>query len=381
MKIALLSSGLGHVKRGIETWTEDLARALAARGVDITVYKGAGKKDHVYERVIPCLKRSSALNKRLIKYRPGFLWRIGLATHYTLEETTFTWNLLPELIFKQYDIIHTQDPDVAYILQKVCRAGLLRSKVILAHGTEEDFGFLNQLDYVQHLAPYHLEEARANGVKNKKDFAIGNFIDTEKFRPEIKTDLRRELGIPQEAFVVGCVAAIKKFHKRIDYLIDEMAKVEDANVYLLVAGASGPVTEELIASAKEKLGSRAVFLRDFSRNRIPEVFAAIDLFALCSLKEMMPIALLESISSGVPAVINRYPVEEWMIGPGGESIDMSASGALADAVIKYAENPDLLSEKASAARKHAVDHFSEEAIVNRIISMYNEILGELHGKK
>jgi hypothetical protein len=54
-----------------------------------------------------------------------------------------------------------------------------------------------------------------------------NFIDTTLYRPiknsEEKRSIRQNLGIPENAFVIGTAAAIKKHHKRIDYLIREFA--------------------------------------------------------------------------------------------------------------------------------------------------------------
>ena len=41
MRIAIASSGLGHVARGIETWALTLAEALAERGVNTTLFCGA----------------------------------------------------------------------------------------------------------------------------------------------------------------------------------------------------------------------------------------------------------------------------------------------------------------------------------------------------
>ncbi|MDE2222746.1 MAG: glycosyltransferase family 4 protein [Candidatus Omnitrophica bacterium] len=374
LKIALTSCGLGHVKRGIETWAEDLGRELSScKTVKVTLYKGAGKVNVPYEVVIPCLKRTSAFNKWLVKHRPSFCWRFGLSTNYTLEETTFALNLLPELFVKQYDIIHTQDPDVAFILQHFCRWCWLKSKVILGHGTEEGFEFLKAFDYLQHLAPYHKQEAESAGVKSKQSFAIGNFIDTETFQPGMPQRLRQEIGIPQDAFVVLSVAAIKKQHKRIDYLIDEVAGIRNDKVYLLVAGAKENETEELIREAEKKLGSRAVFLTNFPRSRIQEVYAAADVFVLCSLKEMMPIALLEALASGLPAIINRYPVEEWMIGRGGDAIDMSRPGELSLAVEKYLDLK-YNNEKSQAAREQAVRNFSKEAVLGQYLKMYESTL-------
>ena len=282
MKIALLSSGLGHIKRGVETWTEDLAVALKECNIDVTVYCGErmGSRPEFVE--IPCLKRTHLISKWLLKLKLPFLWRFGFGGGYTTEQFSFTHNILPVLKREQYDIIHTQDPHVAMICEKYYKQGLIKSKTILAHGTEEPFEFLNKLSYVQHLAPYHQQEAKDNGVKNIGTFAIGNFIETDKFMPDVKTDLRKELGVPEDAFVVLSVAAIKRVHKRIDYLINEVSGINDENVYLLVAGGKESDSDELIQVAKERMGDRVKFLVNYPRDRIAAVYACADVFALCS---------------------------------------------------------------------------------------------------
>lgn len=374
MKIALLSSGLGFIKRGIETWTEDLYVALKERNMDVTVYCGEKIEQYPEFNKVKCLKRTAPLSQWLLKSKFPFVWKFGLGGGYLTEQITFAKNILPELKLHQYDIIHTQDPHVALLCEQYFQKKLIKSKVILAHGTEEPFNFLDKLSYLQHLAPFHQEEANQNNVKNVKSFAIGNFIETDKFTPNIKTNLRKELGIPEDAFVVGCIAAIKRHHKRIDYLIDEVSQIADNNIYLLVAGGREGDTDELIQIAKEKMGERAKFLINFPRTRIQEVFAASNIYVLCSLKEMMPIALLEAISSGLPAIVHKYPVEEWMIGPGGESIDMSAECELTDTILQYYNDEDLCQQKSTLARQHAVDNFSKDAIVDKIIVMYEEIL-------
>ena len=41
MKIAIVSSGLWHVRRGIEVWASTLAGALAEKGMDVTLFCGS----------------------------------------------------------------------------------------------------------------------------------------------------------------------------------------------------------------------------------------------------------------------------------------------------------------------------------------------------
>ncbi len=95
-----------------------------------------------------------------------------------------------------------------------------------------------------------------------------------------------------------------------------------------------------------------------------------DLFALCSLKEMMPIALLEAAASGLPCLVNRHPVLEWMIGPGGDAIDMAAPGELARTLERYLLDPARRSEKGRDARRHCIDNFSRDSVVNQILAYY-----------
>lgn len=371
-KIALISTGLGHVKRGIETWTEDLGKALYERGLDVTVYKGGGRLEAPYEKIIGCLRRDLPITKTIIKVRPKFMWRFGLSTPYALEEMTFSWNIIPELILKQYDIIHTQDAHVADFIHTMQKLKLIKSEVILAHGTEEPFEFLARFKYIQHLAPYHMEEMKQNGFDVSKHFAIGNFVDTKLFTPEYKSALRKELNIPEEAFVVVSVAAIKKTHKRVDYLIQEVSQFKNDNTYLIVAGAFEKESPEVMDLGQKLLGDKVKFLKNFPRQRIMDVFRSADVYALCSLKEMMPIALLEAISSGLPAIVHKYPVEEWMIGQGGESIDMGQSGALAKTILKY-QNKAYTREKSERAREHAQKLFAKNVVLDEIIKMYDKI--------
>jgi 1,2-diacylglycerol 3-alpha-glucosyltransferase len=385
VKIAIASSGLGHVNRGIEAWAEDLGRALYNRGVTTIVCKGGGDKQRNYERVIPCWTRESDQAGKLLRRMPRFLgWRIGLGSGYTIEQTTFTWNLIKVLRRERIDILHVQDPQVAVLVQRARRLGLVRTRTILAHGTEEPHSFLRRIHYLQHLAPWHLEEAKAAGCYRPTWTAIPNFIDTELFqeaRPEHRAagGIREELGIRTDAVVLLVAAAIKRGHKRIDYVLGEFAAARerrpDLPIYLVIAGGWEKETDALIAEGTRSLGDRVRFLVRFPRSRMPELYRAADLFALGSLKEMMPIALLEATASGLPCLVNRHPVMEWMIGPGGESLDLSRPGILADVIMRLASDPQRRGELGRLAREHCVSQFGRDRVVDQILEYYGQVMG------
>ncbi|MBN1671854.1 MAG: glycosyltransferase family 4 protein [Kiritimatiellae bacterium] len=474
MKVAVASSGLGHVARGIETWARDTAAGLHEAGADVTLFAGARTEDAgsqgqgratspnvggaVRTVVVGCVQRGAPRAGRLARLTPRWAWRSGLRTTYGWEQFTFWWRLWPKLRRGRFDILHVQDPMLAFWCRAFRRWGLLRTREILAHGTEEPPEFIAGFECVQHLAPWHLEQAleacRAEGAAGKSNVAacgsqvedgksrtgagsagrvasirpywvaIPNFVDCDLFRPAASAAERRHarerFGIPVDAYVIGAVAAVKRPHKRIDYLIREFAEfrsgVEDgksqvqgrrsnagsgesvegkaeepAEPFLVIAGARTEQSEDLVRMAESLVPGRMAVLFDMPREDMPVLYRAMDVFVLASLFEMMPIAVLEAIASGLPVLANGHPVLEWMLGGGpgdgapaeageqapleaGRCIDMAAPGALARALRELP--PEALAAYRPRARQRAQRLFSKQAVVQQCLAYYRQVCPE-----
>lgn len=372
VRIALTCSGLSHVRRGVETWSQEAFEALRAQGVPVTLFKGSGVNGVPAMRVLPCIRRGSSLSNLLARILPAFSWRVGLGSAYQTEQTTFALSLLASGIGR-FDLVHTKDPQVALLLQAARRSGVSRARVLLNHGTEEPPAFLQRFDYLQHLAPFHLEEAQQQGVQARRQFVVPNFVDTQRFQPGGGHALRRELGIPDGAFMVLCVAAIKRHHKRIDWLLREIAGVPEA--HLVLAGSSTPETPELLRMGQELLGSRLRCLVDRAHDRMPELYRAADAFALCSLKEMLSNAVLEALASGVPCLVSTHPVNRWAVADGGQAVDMEQPGALAQA-LRSLQEPGYRLAVARRARQRALAVFATDIVVAQQLAMYRDVLSD-----
>ena len=445
LKVAIASSGLGHVARGIETWALDTAAALTELGVDVTLFAAGEIADKPNQQsnqcsdppvlqscafrevvLLSCMRRFDAGTRKLARMMPQFMWRWGLKSAYGWEEFTFWLRLWPRLCRGRFDVLHVQDSWLAYWCRQFRKLGLVKTKEILGHGTQEPVEWLAQFEYVQHLAPYHreqaleslksLDQAQASGVRKKKRSSIAprphwvsipNFVDTEMFRPAYdaaeKAECREAFGIPLDAFVIGTAATVKKPHKRIDYLIREFAEhlkcqtlcgpdstyhisdqspeLQSSNhpsihrPHLLVAGARTPQSGKLVAMAESMAPGHIAFLFDLPRERMPAFYRSLDVFMLVSLFEMMPIAVLEALSSGLPVVANRIPQLQWIIGDndaapprGGICLDMSRRGAVIDFLGNVKQYPLDVWRKHSRQRVEAM--FSRNVVARMYVEYY-----------
>jgi glycosyltransferase involved in cell wall biosynthesis len=378
LKIAIASSGLAHVRRGVETWAQDLGAALRKRGVEATTFQGSAGPGET-GTVVPCWKRFDAKAQRVVRLlRPVGGWRFGLGSGYEVEQTTFALNLWPR-IRRSFDILHVQDPHVALLFEYLHRAGLSRPRVVLAHGTEEETEFLRRFSYLQHLAPNYLEDWEAFRPPRQAAFAIPNFVDIDRFRPGDKIAARAAAGLPEipgDALIFLSVGALKNTHKRMDYLMREFSawrRTQPGNAMLVIVGARDYETDEILRLGAELDPDAIRLLENVTRDRVLNLLQAADVFTLASLHEMMPIAVLEALAAGLPVACNDDPTLRWMVGDAGSIGDISRPGGLAAQFTAMLDG-ERRAQMSVAARQRAENMFSEAVVVDRILAMYHEVM-------
>ena len=303
-------------------------------------------------------------------------WRYGFGSGYQLEQTTFALKLWPR-IRADYDLLHVQDPYLAEIMEQLYRRRISRPRVILAHGTEEPIKTLQKYSFLQHLAPCYAEDWQENRPEKQKVYAVPNFVSMRQFTPANRCAAREAWNLPQNALIVLCVAAIKRTHKRMDALIEEFAAFSEhypAPALLVIAGGREPESDSIIAKGREQLGGKMRLMEGVGREQIASLYQAADVFALASLHEMMPIAVLEALASGLPVACNDTPTLRWMVGGAGCLNDIAVPENLA-AQLNALANPERRAALSRAARTQAEQNFSTEAVVSQIRAMYRNVMG------
>lgn len=146
------------------------------------------------------------------------------------------------------------------------------------------------------------EELIGYKVAKERIVFIPNAIVTTDFAKGVVTsELRQQLAIPPQAFVVGAVGRLAR-EKGYDTLIRSAAQVvrQHPQTYFVIVGEGAQKEElqQLIVSLN--LQNNVILPGYFSDIR--HVFAILDLYVLSSLKEGLPNVVLEAMAMEVPII-------------------------------------------------------------------------------
>ncbi len=213
---------------------------------------------------------------------------------------------------------------------------------------------------------------------------VCNAVDTERFRPatgEERGALRRELGLPPGlalVLFVGYFALDKRPH-----LLYEAWAAAGVTSGLVLVGATkrsyGEVDPGLADTIRQRAASAglsdSVFFVESSRT-IEKYFRAADLYVLPSIREGLPIALLEAMACALPCIASRLP------GSTDALIDDGVNGVLvapdhphdfAAAIKRLLEDAATAARLGSAARRTIVERYSIQSTSAAWHSAYREL--------
>jgi len=154
------------------------------------------------------------------------------------------------------------------------------------------------------------ESGKATVLPNAFDIDPYVSFDRDK-----RMALRKELGVPERALVLGHVGrfASQKNHAFLVSVMKTLMSL-DSDVYLVLVG-DGPlrrqIENEVVSSGLE---GRVRFLG--MRSEIPQLLNVFDVFVFPSLYEGLGIAVIEAQAAGVPCVVSSAVPSEVDLGLG-----------------------------------------------------------------
>lgn len=212
-------------------------------------------------------------------------------------------------------------------------------------------------------------------VAERKVAVIENGIDLERYqrRAELRAEVRSELGLAEDALVLGTVSRLVEC-KNLGLLLRAALPRLGEHTQLVVVG-DGAERMNLEALANRHPGGRFVHFLGH-RADVGRLLNALDLFALSSSTEGHPIAVIEAMAMSLPVLAT---------GVGGipEMVEDGKTGFLAplDEQAYHRRLADALDQRASwpamgaAARAAAQARFSSDTMVDRYLELYQRLTG------
>jgi len=210
---------------------------------------------------------------------------------------------------------------------------------------------------------------------------IYNGVDHLRFFPDVSQSRRHgpEGFFVENAFVVGSVGRmeeVKNYPNLVKAFLRIFEQQSEARerLRLMIVG-DGSTRQECVRLVQEAGAEKYVWFPG-ERSDIPELMRMMDLFVLPSLAEGISNTILEAMSSGLPVVATR-------VGGNVELVEDEKTGKLvtsgnvvelAEAILEYYTESELLALHGQSARQRIEAEFSMASMINSYLSVYDQAL-------
>jgi len=237
-----------------------------------------------------------------------------------------------------------------------------------------DKKFITRFDRVVSVSLPVKEALIDAGVKEKNVHLISNGIDIQTFALGPNVDCFAG-DMPEGVTRIGCVGRISE-EKGLDYLLNAAHDLlkHRTDCHFVIVG-DGP----LLDSLKEQAARLDILdYVHFTGRRadIPEVLASLDIFAMPSLTEGQPMALLEAMASGLPIIASAVGDIPKILKNGelGIIIPPADTARLTEAILTYLDSPLQASEMSDRARRAAEEQYSSARMAREYEEVYEALV-------
>lgn len=219
----------------------------------------------------------------------------------------------------EYKIVHSHLDCMAGLPLKYAKRNSVPVRIAHAHSTNQtkDKKYLLKLLFKMNIKKNATDLfacAQDAGIwmfRCNQFHVMNNAIDAKAYvvNIEIGKEVRQELQIPEDAFVVGHVGrfAPPKNHKFIVEIFSEVLKVKHNSFLLLVGDGELKKEIEILTSV---LGIKNQVIFTGMRSDVNRILQAMDVFLFPSTYEGLPLSIIEAQAAGLPCLISdKVPIE------------------------------------------------------------------------
>ncbi len=218
---------------------------------------------------------------------------------------------------------------------------------------------------------------RVYGLRNLPLIPNGIPVDQYALAEEVRKAWRTREGYEESAVLLVSVARMspQKDHFSLIQAFS-IASSRSSQLRLLLVG-DGSLRSKLEAQVKAlDLKDKVRFLG--VRADVPEILAAADMFVLSSQWEGNPLSVMEAMAAGKPVIATAVGGVPELIqhGISGVLVPPGDVEALAEAILKLADDPNLRRQMGKEAFRRAKERFDVSVMVREYEFLYERLLGK-----
>lgn len=216
-----------------------------------------------------------------------------------------------------------------------------------------------------------------DGLDARQVRTISNGIDLGRFDRADRSRLRAELGLASDEVLIGVVGRLipLKGHQQ---LIDALAQLHQQGLtHWRAVFVGGGDLQESLQTAIGAAGLQGRIHLLGVRSDMADVLAALDIFAMPSHHEGLPMALLEAMAASravVASAVGSIP-EVIRDRQSGLLVGPKDVPALASALRQLITDATLRDALGGQARQTVLEHYSAQRTARSYEALYDEVLG------
>ncbi len=224
-----------------------------------------------------------------------------------------------------------------------------------------------------------------SGMPPQKLVTIYEGVDLKEYHPRPQNNhIRKKFNIPYEAKVVGYISRLALGKGHSDFIeAASLVLKKKPEVFFLITGDDlqfeGMLRRELEQQIRNLKLERNVILTGWTEDLL-DVFSTINVFAHCpnTWNEGLGIATLEAMAMGKPMVVtaNGGLKETTVDGVTGFVVPVGDVQAIAQALLKLVNDPQLMARMGREARLRAEEMFNIEDNARKMEELFEHMLDQ-----
>jgi sugar transferase (PEP-CTERM/EpsH1 system associated) len=340
-----------------------------------------------YSHTIICLTYAGAFRERITHPRVDIL-----EMHKRAGKDVRLYAKMHELLRKlSPNIVHTRNRPALDMLAPAALAGVKRLvhsehglDMIELHGRHVRYNLLRRLSRIvvdkyiavsSDLAKWLHSEI---GIPEEKIALIYNGVDTDGFRPGPSSVILPHGFLPPNPFLIGTIGRLEPVKDQLTLArafcrLLELHPVLRHTARLLIVG-DGALREEIEQVLRDGNALELAWLPGF-RDNAADFYRTLNLFVLPSRREGISNTLLEAMATGLPIVATAVGGTPEIVtdGVSGTLVPADNVDAMAQAILSYIQDHNLLKSHGVAGRKRALEQFSLTSMAENYQRLYESL--------